>query len=288
MAQRSAVYGIIVVMLMVLLLSMELYSQEVLYSFASDDPGKIEAMSRDAPDLKINGSHIRSVIVPHHLLAGPQLYGFFRALAGSTHGVNRIIVIGPDHYREETPHVIMSDLPWITPFGNVGCDITGTLSLMRGMRDAMIINSIHIREHSISSVMPFIAKFFPGVAVITIIVKPYLSEAQAENLGDDLARFSDDTLVILSTDFVHYKMKSETENIDRMNEKIIRSQFCNADRSEIRKIDNDCRRGILALFRFNARVKACAYEKVMYANSHTITGIDDAGTSYFFFAFGTN
>jgi AmmeMemoRadiSam system protein B len=275
-------------MLMVLLLSMELYSQEVLYSFASDDPGKIEAMSRGAPDLRIKCNSIRSVIVPHHLLAGPQLYGFFRALTGSTHDVKRIVVIGPDHYREETPQIILSDLPWKTPFGEVRCDSAGTLSLLHGMRDAKIINSIHIREHSISSVMPFIAKFFPGVAVITIVVKPYLDEEQAENLGDELARFSDDTLVILSTDFVHYKMRSVTENIDRMNDKIIRSQFCNADRREISKIDNDCRRGTLALFRFNACVKACAFEKVMYSNSHVITGIDEAGTSYFFFAFGMN
>jgi AmmeMemoRadiSam system protein B len=258
----------------------------MLYSYASDRPEAFERFARSSPELQVRTAHVRSAIVPHHLLAGPHLWGFFRALSAAAPGVRHIVILGPDHFAEELPLVILSDLLWKTPFGMVRCDTRATSFLASKISEARILSAVHNREHSISSIIPFAASFFPGAEVSAIIVKPWLDPSRAAALGEALSQLSPDTLVILSSDFVHYKSKSETEAIDSENERLILSQF-RARNPDTDKIQADCRRGLSALFTFNRLCGVTGAEKILYTNSHTLTGKDEPGTSYFFYVFGS-
>lgn len=278
MDARAAVFGLIV------FLSAAAYgAQDELYSYASDRPDLIEAFAEAAPVLEMNTADVRSAIVPHHLLAGPQLYAFFRTLAQHACGAKHIVIIGPDHFVQELPLVILSGLPWKTAFGTVANDSAAAAALKSALPFSEVISAVHNKEHSVSSLVPFVSRFFPGVPVTPVIVKPWLDDDKVCALGDALSALPSDTLVILSTDFVHYKKKAETESLDAANGRLIEERFCGGSGEGIRC---DCVKGLSALFRFNGRAGVTRAEKVLYMNSHAITGKDEPGTSYFFYVFG--
>ena len=280
MDARTAVFGLI---LFLSAYTAARAAQDELYSFASDRPAEFEAFAASAPVFEMKMQNVLSAVVPHHLLAGPQLYAFFRALSAHSRGVKRIVIVGPDHFVQELPLVILSDLPWKTPCGRVENDSAVTASLSSSLPFAEVLSAVHNKEHSVSSLIPFAARFFPGIPVAPVIVKPWLDDDQVDALGDALASLPAGTLVILSTDFVHYKKKAETEALDAANERLIGERFRGGSGEGIRC---DCVKGLSALFRFNGRIGLPRAEKVFYTNSHTITGKDEPGTSYFFYVFG--
>ena len=284
-AERSAVFRLSAALL--LCFASAAAAQNLLYSYASDKPEVFERFARSAPSLAIRTARVRSAIVPHHLLAGPQLWGFFRALSAAAPGIKHIVILGPDHFVEELPLVILSDLPWKTPFRMVQSDSYATSFLASRIPEAKILSCVHNREHSISSIIPFAASFFPGVPVTAVIVKPWLEPSRAAALGEAISRLGPDTLVILSSDFVHYKNKALSEELDAQNERLILAQFCARD-PDTDKIQADCRRGLSALFAFNRLCGLTRAEKVLYTNSHTLTGKDEPGTTYFFYVFGAD
>lgn len=284
MVKCSAICRLIVFILSLLPLS--IFADGILFAIDSDRPQIFEGYEKRAPKLKISLEKVHSAILPHHLLAGAELWGFFQAVSEVNSNIKHITIIGPDHYRAEEGSVILANLPWKTPFGEVSPDLVAIQRLLKNKSDVRLNNKIHYREHSIASLVPFVKRFFPSAKITAVLIKPWLKKTEIENLGSVISTFSENGLVLLSTDFVHYKMLDETEKLDQKNESIIKSNFKGTNMNETLKVNNDCRVGTALLFDFNKKVKLTKSEKILYTNSHKLTGIDAPGTSYFFWVFG--
>jgi len=138
-------------------------------------------------------------VVPHHLLAGELIDGFFEKL--SSQKPKRIILVGPDH--RTTPEV--------------SADFTSGVSkrFARGW---------YSEEHSITNILPFIEKYLPEAIISPIVLSNKMSLSEIENLADQLSKaVNKDTVLIASVDFSHYLKKQEAEENDKKTLEIIKN-----------------------------------------------------------------
>ena len=157
-------------------------------------------------------SQIRAGIAPHHGLASETIARFYDNLPS---GVERVILIGPDHFRAGLRFITLCPLPWRTGNGVIGTDARAVDALSQ--IESVGVESLPFRlEHSIGLHIVFIGRYFPNARVVALMVNnaalprelsrlvPVLSELLAEK----------GTLLILSMDFSHDKMPEEAKRED--------------------------------------------------------------------------
>ncbi len=146
-------------------------------------------------------SGVTGISVPHHLLAADLIArGFWAASEGE---YERIIVIGPDHFRAVESGFAIDASSHETALGPVQGD--------KAAAGALLANpelSEHpgiAQEHAIGALLPFIAHFFPGVPVVSMIAAVDAAPEDWAIAAQALAGVvSPDTLVVQSTDYSHF------------------------------------------------------------------------------------
>jgi AmmeMemoRadiSam system protein B len=155
----------------------------------------------------------RALIVPHHLLAADLILGGLRDL-GASGEYERIILIGPNHVNAGGAGIITSDLTWQTPFGAVDPDGEALSRLTGGIASSE--PEVLTYEHSISGVMPAIARYLPGARVLPLALRHDLPAAEIERLAAALAPLLDSrTAIVAAVDFSHYLSAGEAARRDR-------------------------------------------------------------------------
>jgi len=151
---------------------------------------------------QLASSHVRGGIIPHHLLASSMIAQFFNRIPETQ--VDRVVLIGPNHYELGNTDIITSLYDWDTPTGIVSAD----LSSIHFILDKDYIGTDEVvaeREHSLSGIMPFIAHYFPHAKVVPVIVSMDTDIGTLEDLASSLYSLDDgQTLFVASVDFSHY------------------------------------------------------------------------------------
>ena len=155
---------------------------------------------------------IRAGIAPHHGLASEMTARFYDNLPGN---IERVILIGPDHFGAGRRFITLCPLPWRAGNGILETDDGAVSALSR--TGAVGVESLPFRlEHSIGLHIVFIGRYFPDAKVTALMVNnaapfrelsiivPVLSELLSEK----------GTLLILSMDFSHDKMPEEATRED--------------------------------------------------------------------------
>ncbi len=146
----------------------------------------------------------RALIVPH---AGYRYSGKTAAKAFSLiepGSFSRAIIIGPSHCVDFHGASISPYKKYLTPLGLVNIDSEAIHNLTRqcdliGQRE-----EVHNDEHAIEVELPFIQKLAPSCQIIPIIIGR-LDDDEILKIGRILGNWWDkDTLVIISSDFIHY------------------------------------------------------------------------------------
>lgn len=151
---------------------------------------------------------LRAMILPHHWLAGSLIVGGFRDLAASGEW-RRLILIGPNHSGAGGAAVSTSAWAWTTPFGRVEPDAESVRGLV-GAGLAELKPDVLTYEHSISGLVPPIARFLPGARVVPLALRARLSASEVGRLVGALAGLMDErTVVVASVDFSHYLSAAE-------------------------------------------------------------------------------
>jgi len=147
---------------------------------------------------------IQAIICPH---AGYKYCGSVIGHAMSAikdQNINHIIILGPSHktYLKEqfiTPDII----PFKTECGssNINNEFIQSLEKIGGhQRNQKLFES----EHSIWMMLPFIHLLHPNTSISPIIIGD-ISRQQSQAIANQISQFSsNDTLIVISTDFTHY------------------------------------------------------------------------------------
>ncbi len=145
------------------------------------------------------GSMPRAVISAH---AGYRFSGRYTgmALGSVAQKPGRVVVLSPSHRHAFSGIVFPTWRGFSTPLGEVpidraACDALGDQGL------AQALDAAHDNEHGIETQLPFIARLWPGVAVVPLVIGVASSEAVA-GVIDALDR--PDTLFVLSSDLSHF------------------------------------------------------------------------------------
>jgi len=149
---------------------------------------------------------ISGMILPH---AGWRYSGQTVArtiyCASRTKTPDTCIIFGADH-TGVAKHSLYPSGIWKTPLGDIQVDTKLANDINKSVDQLMEEDSItHQTEHSIEVQLPMIKYFWPGTAIIPIIVKPTKDSLElGYAIGTFLRKSKKNVIGIASTDLTHY------------------------------------------------------------------------------------
>ena len=151
-------------------------------------------------------------IAPHHGLASEMIARFYDSLPRD---VERVILLGPDHFRAGRRYITICPLPWLTGGVTLQTDAEAVAALTRAGGAAA--ESLPFRlEHSIGLHIVFISRYFPNAKVTALMVSNAASARELSALVPVLSELLAEkgAVLILSMDFSHDKTPEEARRED--------------------------------------------------------------------------
>jgi len=173
--------------------------------------------------------------VPHHQPAASMIASFFKTARDSRPGIDTIVFAAPLHDGSNAG-LLTTRRGWRTPYGDLPPDTETSERFIREL-GAEINDSLLLREHSISAVMPFAAAYFPDAAVACLLVSGLENPDTARRIAALLASVAEtrDCLFVFSVDFSHFLPPEETEICDEQT----RAAVLAGDLASIARMGND-------------------------------------------------
>lgn len=220
--------------------------------------------------------------VSHHLLAYAQIDHWFQVLS-KRREVKRFYILSPSHWGLSTQPYSVTDGSWRIHNGFVESDAREARSIARKL-GVPLEPRVFEPEHGVSTLIPFIAKYFPHAKVVAIAYQgePPLNQPMAERLYSALSpafgkKGKESNFLLVSTDFSHHGDAEDTRLKDSRSEEFFRNPSFNT------WITAGCdnRPGIYVLSRLlTPETRACV---LYHCDSFKLTGAGEEDiTSYFF------
>lgn len=173
-------------------------------------------------------------IVNHHQLASDLMARFFNAV--SSGAPETIFIIGPNHKRIGPSRVHTGHWSWDTYFGQVEADRNAVERIIQALdahQDFELLN----QEHSVSTLIPYVAYTFPESKVVPILLHGNLDMTDCIKLVDTLEPIfrEKDCLLIASIDFSHYLPPEKAYEMDEITMRAIADR----DFAGIKQMGND-------------------------------------------------
>lgn len=161
------------------------------------------------------------IISPHagYIYSGQTAATGFCALgkASDPEFMGTIIIIGPGH---KTPNSAVSACEWETPLGNIRSD-TQLASAISNRSGIPINEKVHLHEHAIEVLLPFVKYRFPHACIVAIQLGDQRLEPSMA-LGHSIAaciidagrKVGEDVYIVASSDGSHYISHHEAKKTD--------------------------------------------------------------------------
>jgi len=219
-------------------------------------------------------------ISPHHLVAEKMIDEIFAKTAEKNSGseIERIVLISPNHFNLGNGWIIASDKNWETKNGKIEADFLG-IEKIRKTEGFNVDEKVFQGEHGIENLLPFVAKHFPDVKIIPLMIKDGFPLEASEKFAKVLAEnFPQKTLVILSSDFSHELEQNISEFHDQKAIEVIE----NGEYDKIHNLDTDCAPGLAIVMKYSELLGHKEFELIGSSNSSDIYGKNFIGenTSY--------
>lgn len=171
------------------------------------------------PGKEIN--NISGIVAPHagYVYSGKTAAYAYNLLKGKSY--KTVIIISPSHREYFQGISIYDGDGYTTPFGNVPVNheltekiISGSKVIFKGIRG-------HKEEHAVEVQIPFLQSVIKDFNIVPIVMgdqSKYYVDALAEKL---ISVYSDDLLIVASTDLSHYHSRKAANNLDKIIEKRI-------------------------------------------------------------------
>ncbi len=196
------------------------------YKNPFDTPAQIIKGLYETESIKPN-KKIKGIIVPHHLLASKNIATGIKMISPKT---EHIILISPDHFNKCKNFVCIASGVFETYFGNIHTSSIAYNPLIDTNKD------LFIKEHGIYTILPYIAYLNNNIKVTPLAVsvdKKWFSKR--EILVDIINKaITNDTVIVVSSDFSHYLSLDESNLKDQESIKLIK----NNDPNKLLKLNN--------------------------------------------------
>lgn len=204
-----------------------IYLQEMFY----EPENFIQAVDSAKEIAKKNNIYL--IIVPHHLLASEYIAQLVKMSSGRN--IKTVVILGPNHENIGSDVVAAAKARWNTPFGfvNIQDELVDNFVADLGLE---LNYQAFINEHSVGAIIPFVKYYLPEAKILPIIFSSYAGINEAEKISQWLAdNLSEETLIIVSTDFSHYLTKQQADQ----NDEVTRQLILEGDIEKIAVLDND-------------------------------------------------
>jgi len=168
---------------------------------------------------KLVGAKISGIIVNHHLLADKLIA---RGLSlDATDSAITIVLLSPNHFGRGYGPITVAAKDWLTPVGYLAAD-RNLISALAGTKTVIIDDRPFELEHGITNILPFIKKLYPRARIVPIIINEGLSDQHGDELVKSLLSFlPQNSLIVASLDFSHYRTSELADFFDRQTQNII-------------------------------------------------------------------
>jgi len=250
-----------------------------------------------AEDFLIDGFFPWAGIVSHHILAHDYIDAWFSGLA-KIRDIDCFFIISPDHYGLSLQPYSLTNGSWDSGFGLVESD-REKISKLATSLDVDLDQNVFIFEHGISSLMPYLKKYFPNAVIVAIIISGE-SEVNTRTSGRLVSLLEKEfdnegksgNFLLISSDFSHNRGIEETLSNDFRSMQYLK----NAEGSLWNMVICDNRSGIYILDRLgkNKMESVILYHTNSFEiaggepssyGSGGVSGINQDITSYFFVYF---
>jgi MEMO1 family protein len=180
------------------------------------DPGALQS----AVDAYLAGvqpivPRVRAVVAPH---AGLMYSG---AIAGQAYGAvvrqhyDVAVLVGPSHFHRFEGVAVWGRGSFETPLGTLTVDAGLAVELRAAAPLVRENPAVHEREHSLELQLPFLARLFPDVPILPLLVG-HQRAATVAALGDALVQVlhGREPLLIASSDLSHYRDRETAARLD--------------------------------------------------------------------------
>ena len=234
-----------------------------------------------------NKQDIVSGVVPHHLLAEEIIEDFFSYIS-SQEKPKTIVILSPDHFQSG---ILMESNSFITitldsndeKFNNLKVDtlLWGKLFKENKMT---LNNSAVIVEHGVTTLLPYIKKYFPETNILPILIPADITKEQVEQLVKTIDENTLlNTIVVASVDFSHYLPSQAADFHDTKSIRVL----LNFEEENFKNIEVDCWQALYAA-RLFAKLRQKETPHIMaHKNSADFLNLElEETTSYFSVVFG--
>ena len=146
---------------------------------------------------------LAGLIVPHagYVYSGRAAAAGYACLRGVAY--RRALILAPSHHAAFRGAALLDVACFETPLGRVPVDSGGVAALASAA--LCHVNAEPFRdEHAVEIQLPFLQRVHPGLPVVPVLLGA-LSGQDSRRVADALRTVADaDTLVVVSSDFVHY------------------------------------------------------------------------------------
>lgn len=197
----------------------DIRSAAVVGKFYPQDAGRLSAVIDTMISQAVTSEMEKPValVVPH---AGYTYSGQICADAfklASRFSFDRIIILGTNHTDSDFQGIsVFAAGEFETPLGRIPVDEEMAKKLLSTGKPVTADRRVHVREHSIEVILPFVQKVFPKARIVPIIIgAPDIDMCQS--FGGVLAEVirGNKTLIIASSDLSHYPDYSHAAEVDR-------------------------------------------------------------------------
>jgi len=257
----------------ILEISYEYYGDEMIWNrFFSYDDEAFVFSSRPA-----------AVILPHHLITVESLVKFYKGMS-DTFKPSVIVIIGPNHYENADANIqTCLNCVYKSP-SDIDVFIDSDLS-KKIVKDgiAKFEDDTFINEHAIFAHTPLIAKYFPDVKILPILLQWEMPVDEVLDLSNWLdENLPDDALLIASVDFSHYQPNGVSDFHDQSSF----ASIVNFDFDNIYDLELDSPSSIYALLNFAEKRGYMNSKRFAHTNLYQFLSVEtDETTSHHFFAF---
>ena len=171
-------------------------------------PRSARALSQTIGDL-LSTAKVQEGLFPHGVIAPHAGYAYsglvaaqaFVNLRGIRHRITRAIVIGPAHFVPFHGIAAPAHTAFTTPLGDVPVD-GAVVETLNQERLVTIDDAPHAPEHAIEVELPFLQSICPNLPMVPLLCGSTTAAAVAALIA---RLWSDDTLLIVSSDMSHFE-----------------------------------------------------------------------------------
>mgnify|MGYP001262162193 CR=1 FL=1 len=206
----------------------------------------------------------RAMIVPHagYVYSGHTAANAYRHLFGHKNQYQKVIVVGPSHYFRFDGIAVPDVQQFSTPLGKVPLNQPAIDQLLL-QNQVITSDNIHAPEHSLEVQLPFLQLCLDKCSLIPILTGR-ISAQELANIIDPI--WTNDTLLIISSDLSHFNCLDGAIKIDQATCKLIEQSSASLTQQQA------CGSiGINALLLL-IRQKQLTLKRIEYSNSASFSG----------------